>query len=293
MLLAKSGRFLPAGAERNRLFQNQLTETGNAESFSEITTGGLVTHFDRDFQASWGDYDNDGDMDVLLGNFDGVNYLYRNEGGSAFTRVTGQTIVTDNARTLGSSWGDYDNDGDLDLFVSNTGGFPARVFRNDGSGNFTQMGFSDLGSITTNARSSNSCALADYDNDGDLDFYVANSSASGLPQNNDLYRNDQGNTNNWINLTCIGIVSNRSAVSAKVRVKSTIFGQSYWQLRVVTGSPTGDRAQNSQRVHFGLGDASEIDSLVIDWPSSGQDVYTTNEVSVNGFYKARELQRRS
>jgi hypothetical protein len=289
VLLAKSGRFLPAGAEANRLFQSQLTETGNAESFLEIATGGLVTHLDLDFQASWGDYDNDGDMDVLLGNFDGLNYLYRNDGGSAFSRITGQSIVTDNVPTLGSCWGDYDNDGDLDLFSSTAGGFPARVFRNEGSGNFTRMGFSDLGSITTDVRSSNSCALADYDNDGDLDFYVANSSG-GTPQNNDLYHNNQGNNNNWINVTCIGTISNHSAVGAKVRVKSTIFGQSFWQLRVVTGSPTGDRGQNSQRVHFGLGDATMIDSLVIDWPSGGQDVYTGNKISVNGFYNARELQ---
>ena len=67
VLLAKSGRFLQAGAEANRLFQSQLAETGNADLFTEITTGGLVTHIDRDFQASWGDYDNDGDMDVFNG----------------------------------------------------------------------------------------------------------------------------------------------------------------------------------------------------------------------------------
>ena len=142
------------------------------------------------------------------------------------------------------------------------------------------MVFSDLGSITTNTRSSNSCALADYDNDGDLDFYVANSStSSGSPQNNDLYQNNQGNENNWISLTCIGTTSNRSAVGAKVRIKASIFGQSYWQLRVVSGSPTGDRAQNDQRVHFGLGDATIIDSVIIDWPSGIQDVFSSINVN--------------
>lgn len=287
VLLAKSGRFLSGGAEDNRLFQSQLSETGSAASFNEVTTGGLVTHFDRDFQASWGDYDNDGDMDVLTGNFDGPNYLYRNDGGSTFTRITGQAIVTDPANTLGSTWGDYDNDGDIDLFVSNTAGFPARVFRNEGNGNFSQMTFSDLGNITTNARGSNSCALADYDNDGDLDLYISNASTpTGAPQNNDLYRNDQGNNNNWLHIDCIGTTSNRSAIGASIRLKASIFGQQTWQMRAITGSPTGDRGQNDQRVHFGLGDASVVDTLVINWPSGNEETYTN--VSANQFITVTE-----
>ena len=223
----------------------------------------------------------------LMGNFDGSNYLYRNEGGSNFTEITGQSVVTDNASTLGSSWGDYDNDGDLDLFVANSGGFPARVFRNEGGGSFAQMGFSDLGSITTNIKGSNSCALADYDNDGDLDFYVANSATNtGAPQNNDLYRNNQGNLNNWISLKAVGTVSNFSAVGAKIRIKATVFGNSVWQHRFISGSPTGDRGQNNQRVHFGLGDATLIDSLVIEWPSGVEENY--NDLAVNQFLTATE-----
>lgn len=287
VLLAKSGRFLPGGAEDNRLFQSQLSETGSASSFNEVTSGGLVTHFDRDFQVSWGDYDNDRDMDVLTGNFDGPNYLYRNDGGNAFTRITGQAIVTDPASTLGSAWGDYDNDGDIDLFVSNTAGFPARVFRNDGNGNFSQMTFSDLGNITTNTRGSNSCALADYDKDGDLDLFIANASTpTGAPQNNDLYRNDQGNTNSWLQIDCIGTIANRTAIGATVRLKASILGEQTWQMRAITGSPTGDRGQNDLRVHFGLGDAVEIDTLIINWPSGNVEVFSG--ISVNQFITVTE-----
>ena len=66
LLLAKSGRFLPGQAENHRLFRGLLADTGTL-GFEEITTGGLVTHFDNDFQPSWGDYDGDGDLDVYQG----------------------------------------------------------------------------------------------------------------------------------------------------------------------------------------------------------------------------------
>ncbi len=98
LLLAKSGRFLPGQAENHRLFRGLLADTGTL-GFEEITTGGLVTHFDNDFQPSWGDYDNDGDPDLFLGHAGGPrgvsNYLYRNDGDGVFTAVTSGPVVTD------------------------------------------------------------------------------------------------------------------------------------------------------------------------------------------------------
>ena len=281
--LFKSGRFLPAGAEDNRMFRNLLSETGSLD-FEEITTGGIVSHFDNDFQASWADYDNDGDMDVFLGHAGGprgvANYLYRNDGDGRFTRITSGPIATDQDGTLGSGWGDYDNDGDVDLLVAN-GGPLDKLYSNNGDGTFTSMSQSQVGSIVSTPGNAWGAAWGDYNNDGFLDAIIINAGAA-----NNLYRNDVANGNHWINIEANGTSSNRSGIGAKVYAKATIFGESYWQLRHISGSPTGDRSQNSLRVHFGLGDATTIDSLRIEWPSGIID--ETAGVPVDQFLIAQE-----
>jgi len=281
--LFKSGRFLPAGAEDNRMFRNLLSETGSLD-FEEITTGGIVSHFDNDFQASWADYDNDGDMDVFLGHAGGprgiANYLYRNDGQGTFTRITSGAISTDRDGTLGSGWGDYDNDGDIDLLVAN-GGPLDKLYSNNGDGTFTSMSQSQVGPIVSTPGNSWGAAWGDYNNDGFLDAIIINAGAA-----NNLYRNDVANGNHWINIEAKGTSSNRSGIGAKVYAKATVFGESYWQLRHISGSPTGDRSQNSLRVHFGLGDATSIDSLRIEWPSGVID--ETAGVPVDQFLIAQE-----
>ena len=281
--LFKSGRFLALGAEDNRMFRNLLSETGSLD-FEEITTGGIVSHFDNDFQASWADYDNDGDMDVFLGHAGGprgvANYLYRNDGDGRFTRITSGPIATDLDGTLGSGWGDYDNDGDIDLLVAN-GGPLDKLYSNNGDGTFTSMSQSQVGPIVSTPGNSWGAAWGDYNNDGFLDAIIINAGAA-----NNLYRNDVANGNHWINIEARGTSSNRSGIGAKVYAKATIFGESYWQLRHISGSPTGDRSQNSLRVHFGLGDATSIDSLRIEWPSGIID--ETADVPVDEFLIAQE-----
>ncbi|MFK7775401.1 MAG: FG-GAP-like repeat-containing protein [Saprospiraceae bacterium] len=272
LFMIKSGRTHPDDGEDNRMYHNLLKETGSLE-FQRVYTAEMVNHFDLDFQASWGDYDNDGDMDVYLGNFDAQNYLYRNEGDSIFTQITTGPAVTNNTRTLGSTFGDFDNDGDLDLYVLNTNGQVSRYYQNDGAGNFTNLFFSSIGTPVTNLSAIQGCANADYNNDGYLDLYVANSFTSGNAKNF-LYKNNGGD-NKYLLLTCKGTISNSSAIGTKIWVKATINGNPLWQLRHITGSPTGNRAQNDLRVHFGLGDATTIDSLVIEWPLGLKEAYTS------------------
>jgi hypothetical protein len=100
---------------------------------------------------------------------------------------------------------------------------------------------------------------ADYDNDGFIDVVVP----SGLSNEpNYLYHND-GNGNHWMLVKLVGTLSNRSAIGAKVRAQATIWGQDVRQMREISGTPyTGD-----PRAHFGLGDATKIDTLRIEWPS--------------------------
>ncbi len=274
LFMIKSGRSHPTkNGEDNRIYHNLLKETGNLE-FKRVTTAGMVKHFDLDFQASWADYDNDGDMDVYLGNFDNRNYLYRNDGDSLFTKVTSGPAVLDNTRTLGSTWGDFDNDGDLDLFVGNTSGQTSRYYQNDGAGNFTSLNAIQVGTLVSSISNIQACASADYNNDGYLDLYIANSFLSGNPSaRNFLYLNN-GGSNNYLEINCKGTVSNAAAIGTKIWAKATINGTSVWQLRHLTGNPTGNRSQDDLRVHFGLGDAESVDSLIIEWPLGLREVYT-------------------
>lgn len=206
------------------------------------------------------------------------NYLYRNNGYGTFTKITSGIVVTDAGDFTGGSWGDYDNDGDLDLFVTNrNGGNP--LYRNDGSGNFSKIIIDNDGGVSMCS------AWGDLDNDGDLDLFVANAGLFG-ENANDLYLNN-GNSNYWINVKCIGTFSNTAAIGAKVRVKAQIRGNNVWQVREISGGNDGGvGGQNSLNAEFGLGDASVIDSIKVEWPSGIVQVLTN--ISPNQFLNITE-----
>ena len=104
-----------------------------------------------------------------------------------------------------------------------------------------------------------------------------------------LFRNDSQNGNSWINIKCIGVGgttgSNSSAIGTKVKAKATINGNPVWQMREIS-SQNSFNAMNMLNVHFGFGDATVIDSLIIEWTKDITDVYTN--VDVNKFYEAVE-----
>ena len=264
---------------RPQLNTNALFENDGDGTFTEITSGVIVE--DSAVGCSWGDYDNDGDLDIFATYArNQTNLLYQNIGGGAFIKITGQHPVIDSGYWSGSAWGDYDNDGDLDLYV--TGNYqytprPNALYENNADGTFSKVAEEAL---VTDLESSAGAAWGDYDRDGDLDLFVANQNY----ENNALYRNN-GNTNNWINIRCVGTNSNRSAIGAKVRLRATIDGTPVWQLREISGQ-TGNHSQNSLNAHFGLGDAPIVDSVKIEWPSGVVDVLTN--VDVNQFLVVTE-----
>jgi hypothetical protein len=154
--------------------------------FSDISAG--LTGV-QDGEAVWGDYDRDGDLDILLtgSNGTGVSELYRNNGDHTFTDI-GAALGGMGASC--AAWGDYDNDGDLDILLAGrTDVSPyraSRVYRNDGSGTFT-----DIGAALIGVREC-SVAWGDLDNDGDLDIALAGLEASyGISK---LYRNNGDGT---------------------------------------------------------------------------------------------------
>jgi len=262
----------------NEGFENDFFYINNGDGTFTRDSTIIITMDGRNSRGgSWGDYDNDGDLDLFVANNSGGNFLYQNDGNGSFIIDT-SSVVSEKAASFNGIWFDYNNDGDLDLFVANHLGYDNFLYDNNGDGTFTK----NTSSIVANDGGfSETCASGDYDNDGDLDLFVSN-----VTENNFLYRNN-GNSNSWMNILCEGTVSNRSGIGATVRAKATINGNPVWQLRQVEAQG-GYRNQNSLNVEFGFGDATIIDSLTIEWPSGILDVYTN--VGVNQFMTAIEGQ---
>jgi hypothetical protein len=178
----------------------------------------------------------------------------------------------------GCAWGDFDNDGYLDLFVTNGGGQNG-LFHNNGDGTFSRI---LSGAPVTDGKANtvfNICSWIDYDNDGFLDLFSSMSSGnSGFPVTPVLYHNET-NTNSWLEVNCIGTVANRSAIGAKVRVQATIHGKSFWQLREISNG--GGWNVVPLVAHFGLGDATNITTLRVEWPSGTvQELHNVSAKSI-------------
>jgi hypothetical protein len=219
--------------------------------------------------TDWGDFDNDGDLDLVGRRWQGGSDLdvviYRNELGGLFSSMTVATFPLATASVLVSLWGDYDNDGWLDIFCGTTrlGTTTQRdlLFRNNGDGTFTRVTEGDI--VNTASRGSPAAAWGDYDNDGFLDLFAANGGEAGADVNF-LYRNN-GNSNRWLHVNCVGVAANRSSIGARVHVQAVIGGVQRTLLREVSsGSGWGGSAL---RVHFGLGDATKVDLVRVEWPS--------------------------
>jgi hypothetical protein len=135
-----------------------------------------------------------------------------------------------------------------------------RLFHNEGG-----HGFVDRAAIygVDSTRDGRGVAVADFDNDGRLDMFVANANSAPL-----LYRNVMRSSPHWLTLVLEGTRSNRAAVGAQVRVTAG----GHTSLRFVDGG-NGFAAQNSARVHFGLGATARIDAVEVRWPSGARQTF--------------------
>jgi enediyne biosynthesis protein E4 len=249
--------FVANNGENNFLYHNNRDGT-----FTKVASGRIVTDGGSSLGAAWGDYDDDGFLDLFVANANQKNFLYRNNGDGTFAKIADGPIVNDVGYSWGAGWADYDNDGFLDLFVAN--GPPAGpgqndfLYHNNGDGTFTKI---TTGSLVNDAAIGDGCAWGDFNNDGFLDLFVTNLN----DQNNLLYQNN-GNSNDWLAVQCVGRASNRAGIGAKVRLKATFAGKSRWQMREISGG-SGYASQNALAAHFGLGDAATIDFVRVEWPS--------------------------
>ncbi len=164
----------------NRLYRN------DGSAFSEVASQVGVDLTGQTRQPVWVDYDGDDDLDLFVAVRNQPNRLFRNEGPGAFVDITDAAGIGDTRRTVGVVWFDFDRDGDLDAHVSNQNGDEDGFFRNEGDGTFTDVA-AELGMNRPGRAEefgSVGPAVVDYDNDGDLDLFIASYGPDVLWSNN-------------------------------------------------------------------------------------------------------------
>ncbi|MFN0151970.1 MAG: FG-GAP-like repeat-containing protein [bacterium] len=253
-----------ADFERSKVFINDGDGT-----FTNVTTG--VISDENGMGGAVGDYDNDGDLDWFVSSIwdpNGVpegswgitgNRLYRNAGGGVFQDVTTATGVRQGYWGWGSSFADFNNDGHLDLVHVN--GWNAleferdstRVFISGGDATFTEqsyvLGVRDVGQ-------GRGVACFDYDRDGDLDIFIANNGSAPL-----FYRNDGGNALKYLSVRLAGPSPNTEGIGARVFVTA---GGVTQMREIRCGS--NYVSQDPAVAHFGLGSATLVSELRVEWP---------------------------
>ena len=249
--------------------------------------------------TDFADYDNDGWPDLVKGNFsDDTKNLYHNNGDGAFTDVTYMAGLGDVGwlfTTFGAKFLDYDNDGWKDIVLANGQVFPQidryqtgityaernLLFHNRGPGpdgvKFDEVGLGSGPGFAVK-KVSRGLAVADYDNDGDVEILVTNMNDSP-----DLLRHARKNPNHSILVKTIGTRSNSDGIGAKVTVAAGGLTE-YDEVR----SGGSYLSSSDLRLHFGVGAATKIDRLEVSWPSGQKDAATN--LSVDRIFVVKEGQ---
>jgi hypothetical protein len=261
-----------------------LLARGTGSGFVDATNAAGLSGRTGAQAGTWADYDNDGDPDLFITDWRSRSVskpfsLMENQGNGTFTDVTNQAGLIQSVARMGL-WGDFNNDGWLDLFVvngmTNNDGInrPDQLYINQGNGTFVE-GAGPAGIRGPSQGSGDSAALADYDNDGDLDILVGNGtgelscSADDVPSclgRDNLYRNG-GNSNHSFQLRLIAS-DGAYGYGAKVWLETP----AGTQFREMTDGMVG-KSQNIQQLHFGLGVYGEVSELRIRWPDGEEEVH--------------------
>ncbi len=277
------------------------------------------------YGSVWIDYDNDRDIDMFIAKCRGGsvqwknNELWRNNGDGTFSNVadvsgyyqgfypdgghSNESNLGDPVQTWSSAWGDFNNDGFMDVYVgaSATGDGAHKLMKNNGDGTFTDV-TSGSGAEEAPWGIENNSADVDNDgyidiltnggvllNNGDLTFslYTADTPGPGAigDANNDgfidvfnganLYLQEGNNGNNWLKIATHGVTSNINGIGARIEINSPGIGT---QIRDVM-SGTGFRFMSSLNTHFGLGSDSSVNSITVYWPSGIVDVINNPETN--------------
>ncbi|WP_276481394.1 CRTAC1 family protein [Paraflavitalea pollutisoli] len=275
---------------RKILLKNTTGRDGRVK-FSDVSEkAGLTQNLTRTFPTWFFDYDNDGWLDILVSGYEfeqslafyaaleglgrdpgpsGKLFLFRNKRDGSFEEVSQQAGLHRLVFAMGSNFGDIDNDGYLDMYFG-TGNplyqslVPNKLFRNIQGHSFQD--------ITTAARVGNlqkghGVSFADLDNDGDQDIYIEMGGAfAGDAYQNSLYLNPGQNANRWIDITLEGTTTNRSAIGAGIKVSFRENGILRSVYREVNSG--GSFGANPLRQHIGIGQATQVEKVEINWPAS-------------------------
>jgi enediyne biosynthesis protein E4 len=273
----------------SRLYWNN----GNGTFTERTAASGIIG--DRSAMGSaLGDIDGDGDLDWFLGNIDSDgNVLFRNQLAQGQPRQFSEGAAANGVRTSGWSWGssffELENDGDLDLIVTN--GFeqfyrndPVYLFENAGNGTplFTDVSASQLSPRDTGIGSG--LLVMDYDRDGDQDVFIVNGGRNTPPV---LYRNRTDGAASYLQIETIGTVSNRDGFGAFITVipdDTNPAAKLVWEMNA--GSNFLGQSENV--AHFGLGgNTTTVDTIRIEWPSG--IVQELHDVALNQRLTVTEL----
>lgn len=277
--------------QKNGTFQDVAIESGAALSAEAKPQAGMG--------VSIGDYEHTGNFDIVKTNFAGdTDSLYTNLGDGNFEDRTYPAGLGVNTRLLG--WGvgffDMDNDGWLDILMSNGHVYPEvneshadlkyaehkYLYRNMRNGRFEDV--TDQGGSGIMERApARGCAFGDYNNDGSMD--VAVNCINALPQ---LLRCDSVLNRNWIKIKLVGVKSNRSGIGSRVIVTATTIPGAPKPLVQMDELRSGGSyfSQNDLRMHFGLEHATQVDTVEIRWLSGQVD--KLHDLKVNQLYVIQE-----
>ncbi len=274
---------------------NVLYRNNGDGTFTDVTpTTGMNLPVTDAFVTFFLDVDNDADLDIFISNSGSFQafiagqitgsaphdsdrqVLYRNNGDGTFTDVTRESGLYHAFGAMGANFGDINSDGYLDIYLATGAPQMGRLerdalFRNNGDGTFTDatvaLGLGNVGK-------GHGVTFGDIDTDGDVDIYVPVGGAFIGDQWHNLFYQNTGTRNNWVNLKLVGVKSNRDGIGAKVtlRIRDDII------YREVSGG-CGFGSTNSLPLEIGLGTHTKVDTLEIVWPSGQVD--THRNLSVN------------
>nr|WKN36123.1 CRTAC1 family protein [Tunicatimonas sp. TK19036] len=296
----------------NRLYQHQGLDSLGIPRFREVTHEAGLDEKISSFPTWFFDYDNDGWLDLFVAGYQrngtvissithdiAAEYLkiphsaetarlYRNQGDGTFSNISSQVNLNRITYAMGANFGDLDNDGYLDMYMS-TGEvsfasiIPNRMFRNNQGKQFqdvtTAGGFGHL-------QKGHAVSFADWDNDGDQDVYVVMGGAyEGDNFQNALFQNPYQNEHHWVGFQLVGTKANRSAISSKVTITLEENGQERIIYREVNSG--GSFGCSPLRVAVGLGDATEVKRLEIIWNGS-QTRQQWKNIAADQYYRLVE-----